>query len=397
MLLCMEAPMIQPRTFENLRLDRVHLGLALTAAIRAESEERSAERVAIVASKSIASSTPVVRDLESTLGSRFVGCFDKTREHVPRDGVLELADFLRGQSADLVVTVGGGTPIDTVKMALLCLAENLHQPEDLERFAISVGEDGSRYTPHVGSPPLRQIAAPTTLSGAEFSDLSGCVDPTTQVKQLFSGSEIGPAAVVLDPAITLATPMPLWLSTGVRAIDHAVETLCSTSPEPVANAGALEALRLLGRSLPVTAAEPNNLEARLESQMGVWMACAGLNRVAYGASHGIGHQLGAVAGVPHGYTSCVMLAHVLEFNATQTGEAQERISAALNLPGVSAGDAVRSVVERLGMPTRLRDVGVKRDHFDAIASGAMTNAWVRANPRPIESPAQVIEILDRAY
>lgn len=387
--------MIRPRSFENLRLDRVHLGIAIGDAVAAEAEERGADRVAIVASKSLATKTPVVRDLEATLGARFAGSFTRTREHVPRDGVLELARFLRDREADLVVTVGGGTPIDTAKMALLCLAENVEAPEDLEPFAISVAEDGSRHTPAVASPPLRQIAAPTTLSGAEFSDLSGCVDPATQTKQLFSGREIGPAAVVLDPTITLDTPMPLWLSTGVRAIDHAVETLCSTSPEPVADAGALEALRLLGRALPATAAEPSDLEARLDSQMGVWMACAGLNRVAYGASHGIGHQLGAVAGVPHGFTSCVMLPHVLDFNATHTASAQERIASALG--GANAGDAVRAVVAQLGLPTRLRDVGVERKHFDAIATGAMANAWVRANPRPIESPEQILEILEGAY
>lgn len=387
--------MIRPRSFENLRLDRVHLGIAIGDAVGAEAEERGADRVAIVASRSLATATPVVRDLEVSLGARFAGSFTRTREHVPRDGVLELARFLREREADLVVTVGGGTPIDTVKMALLCLAENVETPDDLEPFAISVGADGSRHTPAVASPPLRQIAAPTTLSGAEFSDLSGCVDPATQTKQLFSGKEIGPAAVILDPAITLDTPMPLWLSTGVRAIDHAVETLCSTSPEPVADAGALEALRLLGRALPATAARPSDLEARLDSQMGVWMACAGLNRVAYGASHGIGHQLGAVAGVPHGYTSCVMLPHVLDFNAEQTASAQERIASALG--GANAGDAVRAIVDQLGLPTRLRDVGVERDHFDAIASGAMANAWVRANPRPIDSPEQILEILEHAY
>ncbi len=389
--------MIRSRSFENLRLERVHLGLALAKAVQAEVSERGAERVVIVASKTLSRETPIVDSLGAALGPCVAGLFDETREHVPRDSVLELAGFLRDRNADLVVTIGGGTPIDTVKMALLCLAEGVHEPEELARFAVSVRDDSSRHTPGVASPPLRQIAAPTTLSGAEFSDLSGCVDPETQTKQLFSGKEIGPAAVILDPAITLATPMPLWLSTGVRAIDHAVETLCSTAPEPIADAGALEALRLLSRSLPFTREKPDDLEARLDSQMGVWMACAGLNRVPYGASHGIGHQLGAVAGVPHGYTSCVMLPQILDFNATRTSEAQQRIADALGSPGSAAGDTVRELVERLGLPTRLRDVGVEKHHFDAIASGAMPNAWVRANPRPIESPEQIIEILERAY
>lgn len=389
--------MIRPRSIENLRLDRVHLGLPLAGAVQSEAADRGAERVVVVASKSVSRKTAIVDDVEAALGARHAGRFDSTREHVPRDGVLELARFLRERRADLVLTIGGGTPIDTVKMALLCLAEGVRKSTDLDRFAISVRDDGSRHTPHVASPPLRQIAAPTTLSGAEFSDLSGCVDPETQTKQLFSGSEIGPAAVILDPAITLATPMTLWLSTGVRAIDHAVETLCSTVPEPVADAGALESLRLLGRSLPHTAEKPDDLEPRLDGQTGVWLACAGLNRVPYGASHGIGHQLGAVAAVPHGYTSCVMLPHVLDFNAAHTTEAQQRIADALGAAGSPAGDAVRKLVARLGLPTRLRDVGVETHHFEAIAAGAMSNTWVRANPRPIEAAEQIIEILERAY
>ena len=351
----------------------------------------------VVASQTLSRKTPVVDAVEASLTSRYAGRFDGTQEHVPRTSVLELAQFLREGEADLVVTIGGGTPIDTVKMALLCLAEDVHEAAEIGRFAVSVREDGSRLTPDVAKPPLRQIAAPTTLSGAEFSDLSGCVDPETQTKQLYSGSEIGPVAVILDPAITLPTPMPLWLSTGVRAIDHAVETLCSTTPEPMADAGALEALRLLGRALPITAEKPEALEARLDSQIGVWQACAGLNRVPYGASHGIGHHLGAVAGVPHGFTSCVLLPHILEFNEPETGAFQERIADALEGKGRSAGGAVRDLVAKLGLPSRLRDVGVERKHFEAIASGAMANAWVRANPRPIDSPEQILEILELAY
>ena len=108
--------MLRPRSFENLKLDRVHLGLPLGDAVLAEADERAADRIAIVASKSVVTKTEVIRGLESVLGARFAGCFDRTREHVPRDGVLELAGFLRDRNADLVVTVGGGTPIDTVNV-----------------------------------------------------------------------------------------------------------------------------------------------------------------------------------------------------------------------------------------------------------------------------------------
>lgn len=386
-----------PRTIENLRLERIHLGRPLADTVVAEADRRGAQRICLVTSGSLSRNTTVVDDVAATLGNRCVDRFDDPTEHVPRSGVIRLAERLRACDADLVVTIGGGTPIDTVKMALVCLAEQITSSEQLEAFAISVDGDGNRVTPAISSPPCRQIAAPTTLSGAEFSDLSGCVDPDRQLKQLFSGPEIGPAAVILDPAITVHTPTELWLSTGVRALDHAVETLCSTSPEAFADAGAIEAIGLLRASLPRTVADPADLEARLDSQIGVWQACMGLNRVPYGASHGIGHQLGAVAGVPHGYTSCVMLPHVMAYNEPATRPQQQRIAAALGKPNQPASASMGELIASLGMPTRLRDVGVERDHFEAIANGSLANAWVRANAQPITSPDEVLSILELAY
>lgn len=388
---------MRQRVIENLRLERVHLGAPLASSVNAEAERRDAHRVVVVASRSLSRRTEVIDDLVNALGDRFVARYDETSEHVPRMSVLRLVERLHDCSPDLIVTVGGGTPIDTVKMALVCLAENINDANGLEPFAITTDAEGRRHTPVIGSPPCRQIAAPTTLSGAEFSDLSGCVDEDRQLKQLFSGPEIGPAAVILDPAITRHTPTELWLSTGVRALDHAVETICSSEPESFADAGAFEAIRLLSASLRRTAADPADLEARLDSQIGVWEACIGLNRVPYGASHGIGHQLGAVAGVPHGVTSCVMLPHVMRYNEQASAGRQRRIAEALGRPDEPASDSMAHLIASLGMPTRLRDVGVERSHFDAIARGSLSNAWVRANIQPVHTNAAVLDILEQAF
>ena len=383
--------------YNYLKLDRTVMGVPLSDAVKAEVEARGADRVLVVMAGTLVRETTLSQELEAALGARMAGVFAETVTHVPRPSVLTLADAIRACNADLVLTVGGGTCLDTVKMALLCLAENISEESQLEAFAIRVNDEGARETPLIATPPLRQIAAPTTLSGAEFSDLSGCVDTSSQVKQLFSGAEIGPAAVILDPAITVHTPMDLWLSTGVRALDHAVETVCSSAPMAIADAGALHAVRLLGQSLLINKEEPDNLAARLDSQVAVPMACAGLNRVPYGASHGIGHQLGAIAGVPHGYTSCILLPHVMAYNAKVTGERQKLVSEALGDTAKSANVVIAELVATLGMPTRLRDVGVTREHFNAIAEGSLLNAWVRANPEPIDHVDQVLEILEAAY
>lgn len=241
------------------------------------------------------------------------------------------------------------------------------------------------------------VAAPTTLSGADFSDLAGCVDTATQRKQLFTGAEIGPAALILDPTITVHTPMDLWSATGIRALDHAVETLCSSEPEPLADAGALHAIRMLARGLPATKADPGDLDARLDCQVAVGLACAGLNRVPYGASHGLGHQLGAVSGMSHGHTSCVMMPHVMAHNAPATGEAQRLIADALGRPDVPAPIAVSELISALGLPTRLRDAGAEAGHLRIVAEGSINHPWVAGNVVPFSSVDELRLLLERAY
>lgn len=388
--------MIRPRTFHNLDLDRVHIGIPAHEAVLLETEARNASRVVVVVPQIIVDLTPIVEPIVAALGGKCAGTYTDLIDHVPRSSVFALVDYLRDVEADMIVTLGGGTPMDTVKVALICLAEGITSGDELGKAAVSVDADGNRVVPDIGTPPLRQIIIPTTLSGAEFSDLAGCVDTETQVKQLFTSPQIGSASVILDPALCVHTPDALWFSTGIRAIDHAVESICSSETEPMADAGALQALRLFSKSLPLNRSEPDNLEARLDSQTAVWLACSGLNRTPYGASHGIGHQLGAVANVPHGYTSCVMLPHVMAFNEPVTQERQAWIADALGASGTSASEAVASLIAALGMPTKLRDVGVKKEHFDAIADGAMLNAFLRANVRPMERQ-DIINLLEQAY
>lgn len=383
--------------FEHLKLDRTIMGKPLAASVSDEVDRSGARRVLVVISATLRRDSDILDQLNTCLGSRMAGCFSQTVTHVPRESVIALVETVRECNADLILTVGGGTCLDSVKMALLCLAEGITRPDQLEDFAIRVTDKGERETPFVSMPPFRQVAAPTTLSGAEFSDLSGCVKTETQVKQLFSGAGIGPSTVILDPEITVHTPMDLWLSTGIRAIDHAVETVCSTQAMPITDAGALHAIRLLGKSLSINRSEPDNLDARLASQVAIPLACTGLNRVPYGASHGIGHQLGAVAGVPHGYTSCILLPHVMAFNRKATAKQQQMISEVLGFSKLPASELIGQIVSDLGLPTRLRDVGVERSHFQAIAQGSLKNAWVRANPEPIHSVDKVIEILENAF
>ena len=383
--------------FNFLKQDSVHFGTPAADALLTEALQRDAQRIFVVTGRTLRRHTDAVDTVLIQVQDRVVGLFDECIEHTPRESVISLAAAVRRAEADLIVSIGGGTVIDTVKVALVALAEGLTHADELDAWHMRVNADGTRVVPQPGMPPCRQIAVPTTLSGAEFSDLGGCTDSRHGVKQGYTGGFIGPAAVILDPRLTLHTPDRLWLSTGVRAIDHAVEALCSINAQPLIDATSVRALQLLSRSLGRYADDPRDLGARLDGQMGAWLAATSIRRTEYGASHGLGHALGADAGVPHGITSCVLLPTVMRHNATVCGPQLAEVAAALGDSSTPAADQVEALIARLGLPTRIGQLDIARDRLPIIARKAMANPWVHTNPRKLADEAAVLALLEQAW
>ena len=235
---------------------------------------------------------------------------------------------------------------------------------------------------------------PTTIAGGEFSAGAGVTNTQTKVKEALRHHLAIPRAVILDPAITLHTPEWLFLSTGIRAVDHCVEGLCSQEAHPFADAQATKGLSMLTQALPRVKADASDLDARMDCQIGTWLSMGGSSAgVPMGASHGIGYVLGAEFGVPHGYTSCVMLPSVMRWNKQANGARQALVSEAMGQPGKDAADVLDHFIRGLGMPRSLQDVRIGPEHFDRIAEQAMATAWIPRNPRKIDGPAQVREIL----
>lgn len=382
---------------EFLAQDRVIWGTPAAQAVLAEADRRSAQRVFIVTSKTLNRTTDAVQKIRDALGTRCAGTFDECIEHTPRESVIAAAHAVRAARPDLILTFGGGTAIDTVKVMLIALAHDLTSPDQLGDYHLRINPDGSRHTPVIKSPPMRQIVLSTTLSAAEFSNFGGCTDTVRKIKDGYAGREIGAAAVILDPAVTVHTPEWLWLSTAIRAIDHAVEGLCSIQPSPLIDATSLQALALFGRSLQKTKTDPADMEARLDCLQAAWMSGFGILRVPYGASHGMGHSLGAVTGMSHGYTSCVMLPHVMRWNLEHTRPQQQRIAQAMGRQDGDAASAVQELIASLGLPARLRDAKVRREQFPQIAKGALENMWVRSNPRPVRGVDDLLSLLETAW
>ena len=388
---------MQTGVFNFLKQDRVHFGTPAADALHTEAVDRGAKRIFVVTGRTLNRQTPLVKAALAGIQPLVVGLFDDCVEHTPRDTVIALAAAVRRAEADLIVSIGGGTVIDTVKVALVALAQGLDHIEQLDDWHMRVAADGSRVVPQPGMPPCRQIAVPTTLSGAEFSDLGGCTDTRFGTKQGYTGAYIGPAAVILDPRMTVHTPDRLWLSTGIRAVDHAVEALCSVNAQPLIDATSVRALSLLAQSLRHYADDKSDLDARLQGQMGAWLAASSIRRTEYGASHGLGHALGADSGVPHGITSCVLLPTVMRYNAAVCHKPLAEVSAALGDPTTPAADLVEGLIRRLGLPTRVGQLGIAHARLPVIAQKGMANPWVHTNPRPIKDVAQLQALLEEAW
>jgi maleylacetate reductase len=350
------------------------------------------QRVFLMVSGTLNRQTDQIETVRRALGNRCVGTFDRMPPHTPRTAVIAAAEQARELDADLIVTVGGGSITDGAKAVQLCLANDIRAPEGLDALRPINGSP-----PPCNPPTVRQITVPTTLSAGEFSAIAGVTDERRQVKELIRHPRIIPRAVILDASATVHTPEWLFLSTGIRAVDHCVEGICSNEANPYADAQALRGLSLLASGLPRVKADPSDLAARLDCQMGSWLSMGPLAAgVPMGASHGIGYVLGALFDIPHGHTSCIMLPAVMRWNKSANAARQALVSAAMDHPGEDAADVLDAFIAALGMPRSLAAVHVGRDSFDRMAEQAMGTPWVPRNPRRIDGPAEVREILELA-
>ena len=391
------ASMTKTGVFEYGTIRRVHYGAPFESALLDEVKRLGAERVFLIVSNTLRKETDAISKACNALAARVADVFDAVPPHTPRDVVIAAADRARRSGADLICTIGGGSVTEAGKGLRVCLAYDIIEVDQLDALHLRAQPDGTIHNPITRAPKIRQIAVPTTLSGGEFNKAGGLVHPKTRVKHAFEHPELLPFSVILDPALTFHTPLDLWLSTGIRALDHAVEALLSTNLDPYSEATSIQALTLLTAGLSRTKAAPSDKAARQASQSGVWLSSTPIIAgVRMGASHAIGRALGGTAGVPHGLTSCVLLPSVLRYNEMATATQQNVVAKAMGRPGVPAAQIVEDLVTQLGLPRRLREVGVKKDRFEAIAKAAMQDRGIYGNPRPIKGWEDILAILELA-
>jgi len=205
-----------------------------------------------------------------------------------------------------------------------------------------------------GGPQIPHLAIPTTLSVAELAagagftneagDKAGMRDPRLLVE-----------TVIYDAELTLSTPMELWLSTGIRALDHAVEGFLADGEHPLNDVMALEAIRRLFDSLPRAKAAPDDLDVRTENQLAAWFLFTLPGASASGLSHTMGKQIGARYGIPHGVTSCMLLPHVMRYLQRRM---PDRFALLSDATGPDPAGRVSGLIDALQLPRHTAAYGI---------------------------------------
>jgi maleylacetate reductase len=298
----------------------IHWGAGSVTHLEPELKRLSIERMALVTTRSLLSSLdrlPVRPGATIVIG-----------QHAPMSQIDAGVEEALSARADGIVSFGGGSAIDAAKIISVRLA--------------NVG----RALPH--------LAIPTTLSVAELAagagftneagDKAGMRDPRLLVE-----------TVIYDAELTLDTPMQLWLSTGIRALDHAVEGFLAEGDHPFNDVMSLESIRRLFESLPRAKAAPRDLDVRTENQLAAWFSFTLPGASASGLSHTMGKQIGARYGIPHGVTSCMLLPHVMRYLEQRMPDRVALLSAAT---GSDPAGRVAGLIESLGLPRHIAAYGI---------------------------------------
>jgi maleylacetate reductase len=336
-------------------------------------------RALVVTSPSLVAEGRLLARLRASLGARLVGVFGDTRPHSPIEVVRVALAQARAVGADCVVSLGGGSSVDTAK-GVVWYAET--------------------EAPELGPQPLAHVAIPSTLSGAEYTvDAGITIGPT---KRVHAHPKIIPAVVVLDPAVAASAPLALFLASGLNALAHCLEGTVSITRAPMTDASYLHAIRLLNAALP--AVQAGDEAARGTAQAAAALAAAPSREM--GLAHALVHAVGGRFRTPHAATHAIIGPAVMRFNQPAVADQQRLIAEALgrDVRGLgrdeAAYEAARGVValrERLGLPASLRALGVPRDELRAAAADAPHDRYYPMNPAPIPSLAAVVQVLDWAW
>jgi len=370
-------------------------GAGTAEQLPARAAEFGARRIFVVTDQGVRKAGLLARIQEPLMEAGFrTTVWDEVEPDPGLETIHRAAASFQEDKYDLIIALGGGSPIDTAKGVRVIAGSGGH----IRDYA------GVNKVPKAAGVPL--IALPTTSgTGSEVTVFAVLSDWENKVKITVTSPHLAPDLAIVDPLLTIGAPPGVTAASGVDALAHAIEAFVSQASQPPADALALRAVELAGTNLRTAVADGRDLEARTGMALGSLLAGMAFNNAFLGLTHSIGAALSGHAHVGHGVAIGLLLPYVMEYNAVARPEKFRTIAAALGrgiagLPldeaALEAVAAVFALTEDLGLPRRLRDLGVAASSLAGMARDAMGHGMLRMNPRP---PAEedVLEILRKAY
>ena len=331
----------------------------------------------------------LIDHIVKALGSKCVGVFSD----VPQDTGVEVVDagasFAKKNGADIVVSVGGGSVIDTAKGMCILLTEggNLRDFNGVQLLS-------RPQTPHV--------VIPTTAgTGSEVTNVAVIMDKEMGQKRLVVENFNVPRLAILDPKMTAKLPKLMTAGTGMDAMTHAVESLHALPHEPITDALGIHAIRLLSRYLPVCVENGDDLVARGQVQIAATIAGWAFGIAGVGNVHALAHSIGAVAHVPHGIANGILLAECMEFNIESCPDAYALVAEAFGIREKGMDDmdaakaaiaAIRKFTKKIGHPQRLSEMKVTESDIAKAAELSLGDGAIVNNPRLVLDASEMLEI-----
>ncbi len=381
-------------------ISSVVFGMGSVQRLKEKVEELGAKRALVVTGATIAKNTDLVDRAKGALGDKYAGVFSGVVQHVPRPCVIEGARKAREVGADILVSLGGSSTTDAAKAMCLVLTEE----ERIDEFFVKFDHPNAIPPSQYEKVRVFQVAVPTTLSGGEYSSLAGVSETERKIKESFFHDRLTPKVIILDPEVTSFTPRELWGSTGMKVLSDSIGRVSSLTSLPFSDALGLHAARLINQYFLPSMGESLNLEARAMMMHAVWLCAYGYVSTGLGIIASLRHQIGAAYGVGHGVASTIVFPYCIEFNRPLIDDLLIPVAEALDLSfkdGSDAADAVvkgvRELISELGLPTRLRDVGVPEEGLAAIAEASMHDFATSYSVKPVTSKEQLLGILEQAW
>ncbi len=358
-----------------------------------EVDELKRTRALVVTDRDLAQ-TNLVNTVQKALGKKCVGVFSDV---VPDTGLQIVhagAEYGRKLEADVLVSVGGGSVIDTAKGMAICLAKG-GKLEDHAGFNILSGP----VTPH--------IVIPTTAgTGSEVTYAAIIKDHVQKRKLLFADNYLFPNVAILDPDMTIGLPRLMTGATGMDALSHCVEAIHSRQSEPIADALALHGIRLIREYLPRAVENGRDIVARGQMLIAACIAGAAFSNAQVGMVHALAHSVGAKFGVPHGIANSILLPHCILYNLDACLDRYPEIAQAMgrDVRGMEplkaaeqAAIAIREFSKSIGMPQTLREVNVEDSGLAQCATDALMDGSIVYNPKIVFDPEETLKVLKNAF